>query len=286
MNVRGSLFRRHRPEALLSLTIIGCTLLIFYHGNIDDKFMLTIDILVACLGFSVAILKENYSEVAETLAERYRDIESKASRIATTLERLDGRDFEHASVIVDQALERLQSIPFGIIRLSENAYFTELFKSIESARVGSKVLAVSSMSISRWKEDQRQRHYLRLNLQAAERGVDIHRVFIVAKSEMESPISDKIRQIILEQRTAKINVDIVWREDISFNQELHDDFVLFDGAGTQCVFKDFPDSLFPERVQEGELISERKAIQKYVGTFDALRTFCIDAKTLERTLTV
>jgi hypothetical protein len=266
---RVSLVEKHIAETILSVALIGTTIIMKMLKSIDDQTAWIITILTATIGLSIALTKDYFWKVAEVLVTRHNAIESKAGTIGAILETLGGKGFKHANSIVDKALEKLQKIPDGRIPLETSEYFEELFDAIQNVPSNCTILAVNSINMSRWTDDPRQRRYERANYEAIKRGARIRRVFVLEKKEMESQRRAEICRTIAEQKDNGIQIDVVWLEDIRNNHELHDDFVLFD-HGEPSLFLDVFDPHDTSRVLSGELVTDEKAIAEYRRKFDRL----------------
>jgi len=275
--------QRHRAEILLSVISIAATTAAVLDAKLSKDTAVIIDVLTAVLAASVAIIKEYFAGVAQTLLVRQHRTEVRTGQIASILESLRGRDFDHASVILDSAIERLTLIPKGILRLDPSIYFTELIETMNKETKGAHVLAVNSISLSRWNDDPREKHYFQANLDAIRRGVNVHRIFLLDKSKMKGPEADQLKRIIVQQRDAEILVEIVWYEDILHDRELHDDFVLFDESNV--VFVDEYDRIDPTRVLRGDRICNPEELSKYRRVFQSLlQTYCLDRASVDNWL--
>jgi prolyl-tRNA editing enzyme YbaK/EbsC (Cys-tRNA(Pro) deacylase) len=71
----------------------------------------------------------------------------------------------------------------GEIYLSPGEYYHALYSEIDNATSQNEVLAVAMLSSLLWKGDPEQQDYLEKNLKAAERGVNIRRLFILSDDQ-------------------------------------------------------------------------------------------------------
>jgi hypothetical protein len=285
MEGRESLADRHRAEALLSLVSIAATTALAIDNRISKDTAIIVDAVTATLALSVAILKEYFARIAQSLSARERRLESRTGQIASILESLGDPDprFRYATVIVDSAIERLTLIPKGIFRLDPTDYFRELINVMICERSGAHVLAVNSMSIARFTDDPREGHYLQANIAAVKRGVSIHRIFLLDGSKMTGPEGDQVKGAIIQQREGGISVEIAWYQDIMHDRELHDDFVLFDDSNV--LFLDEYDRIDPTRVLRGEKISNPQYLDRYRKVFHTLiHTYCLDRAAVDSLL--
>ena len=177
MEGRESLVERHRAEVLLWLVTIAATTALVIDNKISKDTAVIVDALTATLALSVAILKGYFAKTAQALSARERRLEGRIGQVASILASLgDPSGFEYATLIVDSAIERLTLIPKGIFRLDPGGYFGADQCDDSAKKPGAHVLAVNSMSIARWADDPRERHYLLENLAAAKRDVNIDRI--------------------------------------------------------------------------------------------------------------
>src|SRR5258708_9394441 len=207
MHFRESFVERQRDEVVVALLMISALWLLQKDGKISKDTEFIIGVLTATLGVSVAILKAYFLKIGRELSQRHRHIESKTGAIATILEGLGHSDFEfkRAKHIVDSAVERISLIPRGKLALDASAYFDEVLQATRSTMKGCEICAVNSINILRWIQDPHQDTYLRLNFAAVERGVHIHRIFVLDKPDTMAQQS-AIRQTIRLQKEHKIMV--------------------------------------------------------------------------------
>lgn len=272
-----SWFTRYWAELLIPVVLIVATAILVVDNKISKDCAVIIDVITAALSMSVVLLKGHLDSVGSDLArmaKRYHDAGLREEQITAILASLSGKEAEHAVQIFDTALDRIKQITQGKLVLDANAYFIDLVDTMHSIEKNSKVLAVNSISMLRWTEDPRQRKYFQANIEASRKGVQIHRIFVVDKSEMISDAGERIRQAIIDQKNNGIRVDIVWSTSISQYPELHDDFTLFDGPGK--LFKDEHDPLDPTRVHKATKIWDAQQVEKHRRIFQALHGWSID----------
>lgn len=176
----------------LSVSFVA-TAVALIDSRITRDTAVIIDVRTALLVASVAILKGYFAKVAESLSARHHRAEAKTGQMPSILESLGGRDYDHPSII-DSALERLILIPRGVFRLDPSAYFRELISAISAEKKGTRILAVNSMSIGRWTADPREGHYLQENFAAVQRGIGIHRIFLLDKPMINSSEGAEIKR--------------------------------------------------------------------------------------------
>lgn len=70
--------------------------------------------------------------------------------------------------------------------LTAGAYYTFLLPLIEAACAGSSIWAISTMMTVEWTDDPYEVRFLRANLEAADRGVAVERIFVVASDQFAS----------------------------------------------------------------------------------------------------
>lgn len=270
------------PEVILSIVLIASTIFMEMRGTIAEQTTWIIGVMTATIGISTVILKIYFSDTAGKLAKRYWHVDSKVGNIGAIMEALSGKDFDHANLIVDEALQKLQKIPKGSIPLDETAYFLELLEALRSAPNGCHVLAVNSINIARWEQDPRQKNWLRANADAIKRGVSIHRVFLIENAELLGDAS-ALRSTLLEHVSCGVHVSVVRKGDIHLGHDLHDDFVMF-GNSRPLLFIDESDPHDPTRVLCGEMVTNQDRINKHKRAFETLLASALDQKFTEEFL--
>jgi hypothetical protein len=264
---------RYRIEIALAVVSVIATIatVLLNRPALEDAVI--IDAVVATLLLCVGSIKAHASRVARILIKAERRTGAKTAQIARILESLGGADFEHAIEVVDSALERLERARDGFITLDPSTYFRWLIDEMSKAPRRSRVLAVSSISALRWTEDPREAKYLQANIEACERQVDIHRIFLIHRSEMEGDTGTRIRRIVNHQKEHGVSIGIVWLADVS--AELHEDFVLFDQSNV--AYRDEHDPHDPTRVLKGERITNQHKMDEYRRNFQKLLLSCLDS---------
>lgn len=263
---------RYRIEIALAAVSIIATIATALLDRRALEDAVIIDAVVGTLLLCVGSIKAHATRVARILIKAERRTGAKTARIASILESLGGADFEHASQVVDSALERLERARDGFITLDPSTYFKWLIEEMTRAPQRSRVLAVSSISTLRWTDDPREAKYLQANIEACERQVEIHRIFLIHRSEMEGDTGAQIRRIVNHQKAHGISIEVVWLADVS--SELHEDFVLFDQSNV--AYRDEHDPHDPTRVLKGERITNQHKVDEYRRNFQKLLLSCLD----------
>jgi hypothetical protein len=263
---------RYRIEIALAVIAAAATLATFFFDKQKLEDAVIIDAVVATLLLCVGSIKAHASRVAKVLIKAERRTGAKTAQIARILESLGGDDFRHASEVVDSALERLERARDGFITLDPSTYFKWLIDEMNKTPGRSRVLAVSSISALRWTEDPREAKYLYANIEARKRQVEINRIFLIHRPEMDGQTGEKIKQIVQHQRANGIAIGVVW--DSVVPPELQEDFVLFEAS--DIAYRDEHDPHDPTRILKGERISNQHRLAEYRSNFQKLLLSCMD----------
>ena len=97
-----------------------------------------------------------------------------------------GRLRPFAEALLGETVGALKKLAFlgETPELSAGAYYDFLVPLIDDAAPGSEIWALSTMMTIEWTDDPFEREFLRANLDAAERGVRIERIFVVPESNV------------------------------------------------------------------------------------------------------
>jgi len=149
----------------------------------------------------------------------------------------------------------------GELYLSPGQYYHALYTEIDNATSQHEVLAVATLPSLIWKGDSQQQDYLKKNLKAAERGANIHRLFILPDDQWKQ-MGPFLRK--------QINKDIKIR---MASPSLLAEFPLED----MVIFKDTHSNesrayvaelaLNPSRIRRGRLILKEEIINERIDTF-------------------
>lgn len=92
---------------------------------------------------------------------------------------------DHVIAEAQEELRRL-AIDKRSATLQTTHYYDWLFRQFDRAGEGDYVHAVSLSSDEEWNDSQLEANFLKVNINAAQRGADIHRIFIVADDRLAS----------------------------------------------------------------------------------------------------
>jgi hypothetical protein len=118
--------------------------------------------------------------------------------------------------------------------LSAGEYYIWLLPILEQTKPGSKVRALSVMMDSEWDDSPVERRFLELSIAAAERGVEIVRVFVIDEKKVGDALKNKaVRVQTKEEGPARFRGMLVGRNylkkaDPALFGRLGDGFICFD----------------------------------------------------------
>jgi hypothetical protein len=118
--------------------------------------------------------------------------------------------------------------------LSQTRYYSWLLPMVEKTAPGRQVFALSMMREPEWDDSKPERDFIRLMKEAAERGVQISRIFVMDKSALPTALANPA--ITIHKKGEKPNslvgyyVDLeeLKKSDPELLNELGDGFILFD----------------------------------------------------------
>ena len=222
------------------------------------------------LPLTAAIIKSHFISIVEELAKHKKDGPDKCNQLAFILSELDGIPYQYASQEVSNTLSKIRSIQDGEIPLNSTTYFHLIIHCMNEAPSGSMIYAVNSIDELRWRNDPREKTYLRANHKARQRGVKINRVFILDKELVCSDSTKERLNIIKEQVEAdNIQTYIVWKTDLNGQEHCVEDWVYFEKPNQQ-LFVDFADPIDTTRVAKALLIIDQDKYQQYIKDFRIL----------------
>ena len=135
-------------------------------------------------------------------------------------------------------------------------------------------MAISCLNSLRWSKDPRQEKYLNENKLAADRGVVIHRIFVLNKETLRQNEAKEIKANIREQIKHKgIKVDVVWSESLSGFGEV-EDWVYF-SSPKKRLYIDYPDNSNRTHISHADLIYKEEIIDDKINDFRRLLSYVI-----------
>jgi prolyl-tRNA editing enzyme YbaK/EbsC (Cys-tRNA(Pro) deacylase) len=147
--------------------------------------------------------------------------------------------------------------------LSADIYYQRVFHEMRHADSNSKVLAVSTLTSELWTRDTDQTHYAALNLEAARRGAEIQRLFVVPEAQIGS-----FEEIIQHQFEAGISIRVCSTALLAHVPDLAD-FVLFEAHGDARGYVAEPSIVGTRPIRSGSLILTEHEITRKREAFAA-----------------
>lgn len=137
--------------------------------------------------------------------------------------------------VVTEAIDRLLRLARQKTsdELAMGDYYNWLFPILELAPSGSTVWAISTMLTAEWDDSAAERTFLRLNLEAADRGVLVERIFIVPKANITQlggnhAIREQIRHAGEFLHPLLVEREHLEQRDPRLLQEVGDGLIAFD----------------------------------------------------------
>lgn len=179
-----------------------------------------------------------YQQIIASLAERFSTLPTEWH---DDVERL----------VLKPLLGTAQRIKGGRIPLDPGQYYRTILREIERAGDAWKIFAVSLLSSELWVNNTNQKAYAKRNLEAAARGADIHRLFIV-------PVDGggDFKQILEEQNTSGMKVRVADMRMLAHATGL-DDLVIFRSPEAVRVYVCYPAIDDPRRILSGRMVIDR-----------------------------
>ena len=226
---------------------------------------------------SIIIIKKHVSKVANDLLTHFKNDISKYIPITKHLSELDGIALDHAEEYVNDALSRIEEICRGKIYLDQETYYQHLNDCLEQANENSRIIAINCIDTMRWSNDSNQIKYFNKNIEAADRGVKIHRVFLLNREDLTN--SEKIENIIKHNNHQNITVDIILAEELSGYHSEIDDIVIFDYPSKR-LYIDFPDNSKRTSVSHAHLLLNDDVIDTKIRTYNKLMGYALPKEEL------
>lgn len=227
--------------------------------------------------------RETKDEVVSTLSNEHGKLKSYISSnetskgaIQSMYDVLGGQSGElHQAAWhrVNACVADLEKINSGIVPLDEASYYQEIISRMQSTQDGEEVLAVNTIDERRWTEEPRQRNYGTANRKALSRGAKVSRVFVFDKGD---PDQSKARAYAAIAKLDEINdssdTSIVWRQDLSANSYLLEDWVLFKSS-PPALYIAQADPVDRTRVRRADKVTNPDQIHEYQNRFAKLLSF-------------
>jgi hypothetical protein len=169
---------------------------------------------------------------------------------------------EADALLVQPFVRGLVQARTGVIPLSADVYYQRVFDEMRHAESSSTVLAVSTLAPDLWTHDADQTHYAALNIDAAERGVEIRRLFVVPEAQWP------FEKIMRHQHDAGINVRVCSTALLAQVPDLAD-FVMFEAHGDARGYVSEPIIVGTRPIRSASLILAERDIARRQTAFEA-----------------
>ncbi|HWI41482.1 MAG TPA: hypothetical protein VNX25_08345 [Verrucomicrobiae bacterium] len=252
---------RFQSMAPLIEFLAGTGLGIFFHYVLHDPQVSYILFGTgALLSLVTYIMREDIHHAQEALAEEYR----KSHEIALALSRVhDPECQEKGQNLLAGLMKNFALLQQGYIPLDETELLLEAAKAMDQSR--SHVRAVNPL-MPGWATRSALIRYYDSNRRAARRGVDISRVFVIQREQLED---SSVQKLILSHIKDGIDVRVVFREELpsggetTWIRECSFNFVVFDDRLVLDVFK-YPGTYF------GMKTHHPSEVAKYMRLFEMI----------------
>ena len=119
------------------------------------------------------------------------------------------------------------------MKLATGDYYNWLLPILESAASGSHIWAISMMLDAEWDDSPAEQTFLRLNIEAAKRGVFVERIFVVSRSDIPKLSSNLAIKTQLDNADKFLRPLLVEREylethDPQLLKQVGDGLIAFD----------------------------------------------------------
>jgi len=257
------------------VAIILSVILYKFTSIIKGEVALVIGICATIVSIGIAIIKNHSSKVGNRLIDEFESRIGKYNDIFLHLSGLEGVALTHARKHIDDTAAKLKDIKEGKILLDQETYYDEIIECMRKAKTKSTIYAVNLIDSLRWSNDANQRRYLDENIKAAKRGVNIHRIFVIEKSNLSKDGGEeRIENIKVHKDTENITLDIVWSEELTgFKSEI-DDLVIFENPERR-LYIDYPDPSNRTNVSHAFLYYFEDAVDNKFKIFNKLKNYVI-----------
>lgn len=252
--------------------------------GIDPYFAAGVGIFTAFLSIATISIKEHSEKIAEGSTKEVIDQVGINNEIHELSSKLEGIAEEIANSAKKELLTLLQSIDKSIIPMDQATYYRHLDKCISKCEKNNTVIAISSIDSIEWWENHRQTHYLELNFKAAERGVNIERIFIIKREILKDKKSkEKLEAIYQQMRKDNFDIHIIWRSSLTQYKSRIEDWVYFKSP-ERCLFVNYADQTNTQEVIGADLFIGDDDIDRKLEDYKKLRGYAVPKLEAERNI--
>lgn len=205
--------------------------------GISNEISWIIGVFGGLISISIIIIKLYIKEALEELTKNRFEGEGKIIESLSIINELESIKQGYSKYVLNKFHKEIKSIAKGVIKLTPSRYYVEIIDNIKEANIGSVIYAINSINEIRWSKHQKQLNYLDENVKAADRGVQINRIFIIDKERLKiSDYKERLKIIKQQSMHKNINVSIVWSGELNDDKERVRDWVLFNNNGKQQLY--------------------------------------------------
>jgi hypothetical protein len=272
-------YREAIVGSVIAIIIEGTNYLVFKHSTAGSQLALTVAIIGVMLALLRSAMQLSMNEALQPVRKLSEIVDLQAEAniagIQSLLQRyLSVTEVEFRSVkeqIVNDAAEELRrlAVEKRSATLQTADYYDWIFRQFEALRPGDYVHAVSLSTDTEWNDSQVEKKFLAKNLEAAENGVEISRIFIVEEERLSRFLAlPPIKAHTVEARTGLNGYYISRRSlekfDRHYLEEVGEGILDFNGhVGLEDLFD-------PDGRARGQVTMLRSDLDKMLRVYERL----------------
>lgn len=183
---------------------IGVAIALLFFDDLPDGF----EVVAFAFGSLVAITVTSAEQRIVQRFHRLIDHKEIFSGITEVSFRADPDLTQALKQMISRFTEELDDIKASRIRVDESAFFQGALERVRSAKKSIKAIHVvpGETSAVAWKAEPRLTNYYLANLEAAKRGVDVERIFVVPKIILADPHrGGRLHPVFTEMRDQELD---------------------------------------------------------------------------------
>ncbi len=151
----------------------------------------------------------------------------------------------------------------GEVLISIGDYYHSLYEETDAADSSTEIMAVTTLSSILWTQDKEQQQYIKKNINAANRGANISRIFIIQPKEWKD-----FEKVLELQRKSGIKVKFVDTNILATNRDLKD-MAIFRNKKKNTIRIYIVDEVLgnPNRIYGAKLIIEPNTQKRLIEVF-------------------
>ena len=176
---------------IISLLISLVLYLILRKENGDIGIYATI--LSVWIFYAILLIKIHITDVKKSIVQ----ITNFNNKLIRTFFDIDKKYIPYGKEIIDNTVEKLESVKKGIVPLTEQEYYERITKKSQELTTGDEVISVNTIDVRRFLKDGSQNLYLIANIAAVNSyNVDFKRIFIIDIDLLDiNPKSKRLQKI-------------------------------------------------------------------------------------------